>query len=72
MEAISIRSSENGDWAWDSDTCIKARGFLHQLLSFEFLVAFNITMRVQVAFALTVKLQKKSNDVLAAACSSRK
>ena len=46
MEAISIRSSENGDWAWDSDTLIKARGYLHQLLSFEFLVAFNITMRV--------------------------
>ena len=67
MEAISIRSSEYGDWTWDTDTLIKARGFLHQLLSFEFLVAFNITMRVlTILRSLTVKLQKKSNDILAA------
>ena len=67
MEVISIRSSEYGDWTWDTDTLIKARGFLHQLLSFEFLVAFNITMRVLTSLrSLTVKLQKKSNDILAA------
>ena len=42
MEAISICSSKYGDWTWDSDTLVKARGFLHQLISFEFLVAFNI------------------------------
>ena len=67
MEAIDTRSSDFGDWSWDTDTLVKARGFLHQLLSFEFVVAFNITMRILSSLrSLTVKLQKKSNDVLAA------
>ena len=46
MEAIDTRSSDFGDWSWVTDTLVKARGFLHQLLSFEFVVAFNITMRI--------------------------
>ena len=66
MEAIDTHSSDFGDWSWDTDTLVKARGFLHQLLSFEFVVAFNITMRILSSLrSLTVKLQKKSNDVLA-------
>ena len=44
MEHISTCSSVFGDWSWDTDTLTKARGFLHQLNSFEFLVLFNITM----------------------------
>ena len=45
----------------------KARGFLHQLVSFEFLVTFNVTMRVLSSLrSLTVKLQKESSDILAA------
>ena len=45
----------------------KARRFLHQLVSFEFLVTFNVTMRVLSSLhSLTVKLQKISSDILAA------
>ena len=69
MEHISTYSCEYGetDWSWDTDTITKARGFLHQLNSFEFLLAFNITMRLLSSLrSLTVKLQKTSNDILAA------
>ena len=67
MEAISILSSEYSDWTWDSDTSVKARSFLHQLLSFEFLVAFNITLGVLSSLrSLTIKPQKKFNDIFAA------
>jgi len=67
MEAISTCSSEYGEWSWDTETLTKARGFLHQLVSFEFLVTFNVTMRVLSSLrSLTVKLQKKSSDILAA------
>ena len=34
MEAIDTRSSDFGDWSWDTDTLVKARGFLHQLLRY--------------------------------------
>ena len=67
MEHISTCSSEYGNWSCDTDTITKARGFLHQLNSFEFLVAFNVTMRILSSLrSLTVKLQKASNDILAA------
>lgn len=67
MEAISTGCTEFGEWSWDSETLTKARGFLHQMVSFEFLVTSNITMRVLSSLrSLTVKLQKKSNDILAA------
>lgn len=67
MESISSCSCEYGEWSWDTDTLTKARGFLHQLVSFESLVTFNITMRILSSLhSLTVKLQKKSNDILAA------
>ena len=67
MEYISTCSSELGDWSWDTDTLTKARGFLHQLNTFEFLVSFNITMRMLSCLrSLTVKLQKASNYIFAA------
>ncbi len=67
MERISTRSSEHGNWSWDPDTLTKARGFLHQLNSFEFLLTFNVTMRILSSLrTLTVKLQKASIDILAA------
>ncbi len=66
MEAISTQRSTS-EWSWDTETLTKARGFLHQLLSFEFLVAFNVTMIILSSLRfLTVNLQKKSNDILAA------
>ncbi len=65
MEHISTCSSDYGNWSWDTDTLTKARGFLYQLNSFAFLVAFNITMRILTSLhSLTVKLQKASNDIL--------
>ena len=67
MELISTCSSQYGDWSWDTDSLTKARGFLHQLVSFEFLVSFTVTMRIlSILRFLTVNLQKKSNDILAA------
>ena len=60
-------STEFGTWSWDSETVAKASGFLHQLNSFEFLISFCITMRVLSSLrSLTIKLQKKANDILAA------
>ena len=67
MELISTCRSEYGDWSWDTDSLTKARGFLHQLVSFEFLVSFTVTMRIlSILRFFTVNLQKKSNDILAA------
>lgn len=66
MEAISLAGGTS-EWSWDSETLTKARGFLHQLLSFQFLITFYVTMTVLSSLRiLTVKLQKKSNDILAA------
>ena len=67
MEHISTCNSEHGNWSWDTESLTKARGFLHQLNSFEFLISFNVTMRIMSSLrSLTVKLQKKSSDILAA------
>uniref|UniRef100_A0A1X7V4Q2 Uncharacterized protein n=1 Tax=Amphimedon queenslandica TaxID=400682 RepID=A0A1X7V4Q2_AMPQE len=66
MEAISF-AGENSEWLWDTETLTKARGFLHQLQSFEFFVTFQVTMTVLSSLrSLTIKLQKKSQDILAA------
>ena len=67
MESIRTGSSEYGEWAWDSETLTKAGSFLHQLESFEFLVSFSIAMRMLSSLrSLTIKLQKKANDILVA------
>lgn len=67
MESISMCNSEYGEWSWDSETLTKANGFRHQVSSFEFLVSFNITMRIFSSLrSLTVNLQKKTHDILAA------
>ena len=67
MESISMCSSKYGEWSWDPETLTKAIGFLHQLAGFEFLVTFNVVMKVLSSLrSLTVNLQKKSNDILAA------
>ena len=64
MEAISFTGG-NSEWLWDTETLTKARGFLHQLQSFEFFVTFQVTLRVLSSLrSLTIKLQKKSQDTL--------
>ena len=52
------------DWSWNGDFITKANGFLCQLQSASFLVAFNILLRIlYVLRELTVKLQKQAIDV---------
>ncbi len=67
MESITSCSTEFGTWSWDSETITKANGYLFQVTSFAFLVAFSITMRVLSSLrCLTVNLQKRGHDVLTA------
>ena len=56
-------SSEHGVWSWDSETLTKANGFLRQLCSFEFCITMRILSSLR---SLTVNLQKRANDILAA------
>ncbi len=64
MEAIVTRKD---DWGWDSETVTKANGFLRQLETFEFIVSASITMRLLSSVRpVTVKLQKRSTDILKA------
>ncbi|ORU94881.1 MAG: hypothetical protein A6F71_09870 [Cycloclasticus sp. symbiont of Poecilosclerida sp. M] len=67
MESISECSSEYGEWSWDSKSITKANGYIHQLASSEFIVTFLTTMRILSSLrCLTINLQKKVNDILAA------
>lgn len=67
MEEITTRGNNFGDWSWDSDTITKANGFLHQITNFEFIVSFYVTMTLLSSLrGVTVKLQKRSQDVLMA------
>ena len=67
MESISTCSSEHSDWSWDLETLTKVNGFCHQLISFEFLVTFRVTMRILKSLqCLTITMQKKPNSIIAA------
>jgi hypothetical protein len=67
MKAINTCDPDYGDWAWDQETMTRANGFYLQLKSFQFLVAFSVAMRIlSILRSLTIKLQKKANDILAA------
>ena len=53
------------DWNWDGETITKASGFLFQLSSSSFLVAFQILLQVLLLLReLTVKLQMQASDVV--------
>ena len=53
------------DWSWDGETITKANGFLYQLQSSTFLVAFQTLLQVlQALRKLTVKLQMQAIDVV--------
>ena len=55
------------DWSWDGETITRANGFLFQLQSSTFLVAFCMLVQVfQVLKELTVKLQSIAIDVVQA------
>lgn len=52
-------------WSWDGETVTKANGFLFQLQSSTFLVAFHILLQVmQVLKQLTLKFQMQAIDVV--------
>ena len=52
------------DWSWDGETITKSNGFLFQLQSSTFLVAFQILVQVlQILRELTIKLQMRAVDV---------
>ena len=55
------------DWSWDGETITRANGFLFQLQSSTFLVAFCMLVQVyQVLKELTVKLRSIAIDVVQA------
>ena len=55
----------SSEWSWDSESITKANGFLHNITSFQFLVAASIAMRL-LSFlrSVTVRLQKRSIDIV--------
>ena len=54
-------------WSWDAETVTKANGFVHNLTSSPFLVSSRILMVVlSLLRAVTVKLQRRSGDIIAA------
>ena len=57
---------EFGHWSWDAETVMKASGFVHNVTS-PFLVSSRIIMVVlSLLRAVTVKLQGRSGDIIAA------
>lgn len=56
-------------WNWDRETLQKANGFYHTCCSFQFLIALIVTMKtLAVIKPISIKLQKKSNDIVKAYC----
>ena len=52
------------DWGWDGESITKVNGFLFQLQSPSFLIAFRILVRILYTFReLTTKLQMRAIDV---------
>lgn len=69
MNAIahpSLYANELGTgWSWDGETVTKANGFLFQLQSSVFLVAFQILLQImEVLKELTLRLQMQAMDVV--------
>ena len=67
LEAIahpSMHPELGTEWNWDGDSITKANGFLFQLQSPSFLIAFKILLRIlYILRELTVKLQMQAIDV---------
>ena len=59
--------ADYGSWSWDRETLTKANGLIHALTNFEFIVSLVVTLKcLSVLKPVSVKLQKKSNDVMTA------
>ena len=60
----SMHQELGTDWDWDGESITKANGFLFQLQSPSFLIAFKILLRILYLLReLTVKLQMQAIDV---------
>jgi hypothetical protein len=60
----SMHQELGTDWAWDGESITKANGFLFQLQSPSFLLAFKILLCILYTFReLTAKLQMRAIDV---------
>ena len=56
-------------WNWDRETLQRANSFYHTCCSFQFLIALIVTMKtLAVIKQISIKLQKKSNDIVKAYC----
>ena len=54
-------------WNWDRDTLSKASSYYHAICSFQFIVSLVVTMKtLAIIKPISVKLQKKSNDIIQA------
>ena len=61
----SVHEELGTNWGWDGETITKANGFLYQLQSSSFLVAFKILVHVlYILRELTLKLQMQAIDVV--------
>lgn len=61
----SLHTDLGTDWSWDGETITEANGFLFQLQSSSFLVAFQLIVQVlQILREVTIKLQMKAVDVV--------
>lgn len=55
------------DWHWDSETKVRAQGFLHILKSGQHIIPFLVTKNaLELLKPIAVKLQKKDQDVVQA------
>ena len=61
----SMHQELGTDWNWDGESITKANGFLFQLQSPSFLIAFSILLRIlYILRELTLKLQMQAIDVI--------
>ena len=59
----SMHQELGTDWNWDGESITKANGFLFQLQSPSFLIAFKILHILYVLRELTMKLEMQAIDV---------
>jgi hypothetical protein len=67
LQSMTTHNTDFGEWSWDAETTAKANGFLHHITSTSFFIAAKILLHcLSLLRGITVKLQRKSTDVLQA------
>ena len=65
VHAVLYADTLGTDWSWNGETITKANGFLFQIQSSSFLVAFHILFQeMEVLKELTLNLQMQAVDVV--------